>query len=94
MVVMEVRNQSVVDPANSSEFRCGDNTIGVSPTVIRPARVNQQRLFCGRDEQGRLSSFDIHKKDMQWLASVACCHRARKAKKRDSQNQKCGSSRD
>jgi hypothetical protein len=94
MVVMEVRNQNVVDPANSGEFRCGDNTIGISPIVIRPARVNQQRLLCGRDEQGRLSSFDIHKKDPHWLASVACYRCARKPEKGDNQNQDGGSWRD
>ena len=67
VVHMEVRDQDIVNLADTGLFCRRHNAIGVTAIKARPSGVNQQRLPGWRDKQCRLPAFDIHEVELQGL---------------------------
>ena len=66
VIDMEMGNQHVVDLADPGFLRRRNDPIRISAVIVRPARVDQKRLICGRNKQRRLSAFDVDEVDSQF----------------------------
>jgi hypothetical protein len=62
VVVVKVRDQDIIDLADSRLLGDGNNAVGVPPVIPGPAGIDQKRMLAGCDEQSRLSAFDIDEK--------------------------------
>ena len=62
-----VRDDEIVDRADAGFLDGGGNTLGVAQVVCRPAGVDQQRLPRRRDDERRLSAFDVDEIQPQCL---------------------------
>ncbi len=59
VVIVIVSDQHIVDAAQASALRGGDDAIGIAEIVAGPTGVDQQRFPCRRDEQRGLAPLDV-----------------------------------
>ena len=76
VITVVVRDDEIVDPRDARLLRRGGDSIGV--TVSRIACVDQQRLSHWRDEERRLSTFDVDEVNVEGLPVLSACCRSRK----------------
>jgi hypothetical protein len=74
VVVVEVRNQQVIDAGDASRASRREDPIGIPPDDIRTAGaagaravtgIDQQRLPGRRDDEGGLAAFDVDEENFQ-----------------------------
>ena len=77
MIAVVVRDDEVVDAGHARLLRGGGDAIRVASLEPRVARVDQHRLARRRDDERRLSAFDVDEIDVERLSRLGCAGNTR-----------------